>query len=51
MTSIQKKLIIYLEVYKLRLIEGLSVRRISRQLVCNRRTVTKYLSMNETEYF
>lgn len=29
----------------------MSVRGISKQLVCDRRTVSKYLSMNETEYF
>lgn len=51
MTATQTKLIMYYEIHRLHLIEGMSVRGISKQLVCDRRTVSKYLSMNETEYF
>jgi predicted transcriptional regulator len=41
----------YYEIHRLHIIEGMSVRGISKHLVCDRRTVSKYLSMNETEYF
>ena len=51
MTATQTKLIMYYEIHRLHLIEGMSVRGISKQLVCDRRTVSKYLSMNETGYF
>lgn len=51
MTATQTKLIMYYEIHRLHIIEGMSVRGISKQLVCDRRTVSKYLSMNETEYF
>jgi predicted transcriptional regulator len=51
MTATQTKLIMYYEIHRLHIIEGMSVRGISKHLVCDRRTVSKYLSMNETEYF
>ena len=51
MTETQKKLIMYYEIHRLHIIDGLSDRTIAEQLVCDRKTVSKYLSMNEEEYF
>ena len=51
MTETQKKLIMYYEIHRLHVVEGLSIRSISEELACDRKTVTKYLSMNEEEYF
>ena len=51
MTATQTKLIMYYEIHRLHIIEGMSVRGISKHLVCDRRTVSKYLSMNERGYF
>ncbi|MCK5469520.1 MAG: hypothetical protein KAI99_13450 [Cyclobacteriaceae bacterium] len=49
MRSYFNKLIMYHEIHKMRR-DGFSASRISRELVINRHTVRKYLSMSEEEY-
>ena len=43
------KFMVYFEIHRLYR-EGFSIRQISEELVLNRRTVSKYLSMSELEF-
>ena len=50
MEELLNRLIVYHQIHKMHR-DGWKVSRIASYLVINRRTITKYLSMTEEEYF